>query len=880
MLAMVIYIVSRLVREDESTAWWVRGVTASSVGYLLIILRGIVPDFFSIIVANVLIGWAWPHFYIGLRRYFHLENGMRWDVVAAAVVVVTFVPLTYVWPDVRYRVMLNSLLIALSTMGCAWVFFRYVRSNLKLLRGYLIVIFASSGCVFMLRGIVTPLSSVSGDLLVINDLIQPITFAWGTFFHMALAGGLPLLLAAMARRDLAESEEAQFSLIAALPDVIMRFDREGRHLFVSENVTTVVPIPAAHFIGKTHHELGFPEPLCAFWEHGIRQAFLTQQPYETEFEFEGPAGHTVFNWRLTPDFDAEGRVRTVLAVARDVTERKRAESAIRQSEANYRELVDNVNAIILRMAPDGTVTYFNQFAECYFGYRAAEILGRHVVGTIVPETESNTGRDLSGLIKNILANPEQYADNENENMTRDGRKVFVRWANQVILDENQQPSGVLSIGTDITVQKKAEELLTLAKDAAESANVAKSQFLATMSHEIRTPLNGILGMAQMLLMDNIDETERRDFARTIRNSGETLLTLLNDILDFSKIEAGKLELDNSVIDPEQILYETANLFQENAVSKGLVLEAGWDGAQSERAKHYLADPHRLRQMISNLTNNAIKFTSQGMVSLKVREVERLNNTALLEFSVSDTGIGIDAEKQELLFKPFSQADSSITRQFGGTGLGLSIVRSLAQKMGGDIGVTSTPGQGSRFWFRIRADIVLDEIDRRSSARINEEMTISSGQLTGNILVVEDNLTNQKVIQTLLKKLGLSCQIADDGLAGVQAIERDPTIDLILMDVQMPVMDGYEATRAIRARESETRSRHLSIIAMTANAYDEDRQRCLDSGMDDFLAKPVSFDKLTLALQRWLPPESVAEQQRHDQIEWSHCRTAEQQRPVV
>jgi CheY-like chemotaxis protein len=351
----------------------------------------------------------------------------------------------------------------------------------------------------------------------------------------------------------------------------------------------------------------------------------------------------------------------------------------------------------------------------------------------------------------------------------------------------------------------------------------------------------------MLMMDNISEEERRDFARTILNSGQTLLTLLNDILDFSKIEAGRLELENTVIDPAHLLHEIANLFNENATGKGLMLACHWEGA----AQNYLADPHRLRQMLSNLTNNAIKFTRQGKVTLSAREIERSEGKACIEFSVEDTGIGIDKDKLPLLFTPFSQADASITRQFGGTGLGLSIVRSIATKMGGSVGVESAPGEGARFWFRIQADVLDSYRGEKQSDAGNPEASDLSGKPSGHILVVEDNPTNQKVIASLLSKLGFSCQIVGDGAAGVQAVETDPSIALILMDVQMPVMDGYEATGAIRTMDMLGQQRHRPIIAMTANAFEEDRQLCLNAGMDDFLTKPIDLEKLKLTLQYWL-----------------------------
>lgn len=401
------------------------------------------------------------------------------------------------------------------------------------------------------------------------------------------------------------------------------------------------------------------------------------------------------------------------------------------------------------------------------------------------------------------------------------------------------------------INERAVELLHAATVKAEAANVSKSQFLATMSHEIRTPMNGMLGMAQMLLMPNLTESERQDYARIILTSGQTLLTLLNDILDLSKIEAGKIQLETSVFEPSQVIHETQALFSESARNKNLRLEYNWSGPSAQR---YQADSHRLRQMLSNLVGNAIKFTSKGNIQIEASEVGSDENSAMLEFSVRDTGAGIPAEKLAMLFLPFSQADSSTTRQFGGTGLGLSIVRSLAKLMGGDVGVESEPGKGSRFWFRIRARIVPANENTRDAERLaHEEATpaITPAQLVGHVLVAEDNLINRKLIKALLTKFGLTVMLVDDGQQCIDAITQGNLPDLILMDLQMPVLDGYAATEQIRQWEAENGRPRLPIIALTADAFREDRERCLSVGMDDFLTKPIKVDALKSALGRWL-----------------------------
>ena len=397
----------------------------------------------------------------------------------------------------------------------------------------------------------------------------------------------------------------------------------------------------------------------------------------------------------------------------------------------------------------------------------------------------------------------------------------------------------------------SQEELRQALLAAESANVAKSRFLATMSHEIRTPLNGVLGMAQLLIAAPVSAEEAKEYARTILHSGQTLLALLNDILDLSKIEAGKMTLANELVVPADIVRESERLFAQMARDKGLELYSQWQGVAG---LCYRGDPHRLRQMLSNLVNNAIKFTTQGEVRIEVVEIARDNGTALLEFSVRDTGMGISDDQRERLFKSFSQINDSSTRQHGGSGLGLSIVRQLAQMMNGEVGVDSTPGQGSRFWFRVRFDVLAEQDDACAPTPVacGFEHHANGTPSTGRILLVEDNQINRTVVTAMLKRIGFDTLIAEDGEQALGRVMAEADrIDAILMDVQMPVLDGYQATECIRDWEVSQQRARLPIIALTADAFPEDRARCLAAGMDDHLAKPVQVDALAEALRTWV-----------------------------
>jgi len=396
------------------------------------------------------------------------------------------------------------------------------------------------------------------------------------------------------------------------------------------------------------------------------------------------------------------------------------------------------------------------------------------------------------------------------------------------------------------VEKRTRQLAE-ARDRALAAAQAKSDFLANMSHEIRTPMNAVIGMAHLALDMSRDE-KQRDYLNKILTASETLLVIINDILDFSKVEAGKLTIEPVDFYLEAMLANVESVNALSACAKGLNLQ--FDCPPDLPPLH--GDSMRLGQVLLNLVNNAVKFTEQGQVKLTVEVIEQTDSGIELGFSVTDTGIGMTAEQQANLFQAFTQADTSITRNYGGTGLGLAICKQLVELMGGEIGVESTPGKGSRFHFRIR--FALGCADEIAVIQTEKQLTPDVMQsLHGvRLLLVEDNEINQQVAEGLLARAGISLQTVHNGKQAIEAVRAD-AFDGVLMDMQMPVMDGFEATRLIRADEN---FRDLPIIAMTANAMPGDRERCLQSGMNDHIAKPIDPDKLYSTLVRWIRTSQV------------------------
>jgi signal transduction histidine kinase/ActR/RegA family two-component response regulator len=400
---------------------------------------------------------------------------------------------------------------------------------------------------------------------------------------------------------------------------------------------------------------------------------------------------------------------------------------------------------------------------------------------------------------------------------------------------------------EIARREAAERVLLTAKEAAEGANAAKFRFFAKMSHEIRTPMNGIIGMTELLKESGLSDPQRR-YAEHVDEAARSLLQIVNDILDVSRVEAGRLTLERRDFDLRSTVVGAIRLVEGKAREKGLGLH--WSVADRLPAS-VSGDPGRLRQILVNLVGNAVKFTSAGTVRVRVDLARKQPaDGCVLHFEVLDTGVGIPAEAQAHLFEPFMQVDDSMSRRFGGTGLGLAICRQLVEMMGGSIGVQSRPGEGARFWFTARFGSAAP-----AARTIEEERAPAWPVLRGRLLLVEDNPVNREIAQAALASFGCDVEVADDGAAAVALAARG-RYDVILMDCEMPGLNGYDATRAIRAQEAASEADGASrvpIVALTASALATDRERALQAGMDEHLAKPFTREDLGRSLARWLPP---------------------------
>ncbi len=537
-------------------------------------------------------------------------------------------------------------------------------------------------------------------------------------------------------------------------------------------------------------------------------------------------------WNSANIYDETGKqVIATIAQGQDITERKAAEERV----SFQASLLDQVRNAVIATDLDGRILYWNRFAEYLYQWKTEEVLGEMIKDTIIPpEMISN----LEDMVKDILI--QGYRECEYPARRKDGSQFPASYAFSTICDDNGRRIGMISVSTDLTERKKVEQDLREAKEKAESATKAKSEFLANMSHEIRTPMNAVIGFTGLLLNTNIDSVQK-DYIETIRSSGDSLLKVISDILDFSKIEGGMMELENECFDLNECLKSSLNMVAEAAARKGLSLS--YD-VEPRVPRYLMGDLTRLRQILVNLLGNAVKFTEKGFVRVDVSALA-VEDGHEIQFRVKDSGIGISQDRMSRLFQSFSQVDASTTRKYGGTGLGLAICKHLAELMGGGIWAESTPKVGSSFYFTIQAQASQEPLLKPQKELLLPSFDLSDQYMPKSlsILLAEDNVINQKVAVRMLERLGYQADVAADGREVLAALKSRP-YDVVLMDVQMPEMDGLEATRSIR----RTPCQQPYIIAMTAHAMKGDREECLDAGMDDYVSKPVRIEELKAALE--------------------------------
>ncbi len=642
----------------------------------------------------------------------------------------------------------------------------------------------------------------------------------------------------LAEEALKKSEERLNLTLDAVNDGIWDWDLRTGNAVFSRRYFTMLGYEPYEFPQnyESWKRLVHPEDIEGA-EQNINESIQNGRGYAIEIRMRTKSG----GWRwilsrgMMVERDAEGHPVRMVGTHSDIAERKRVEVELQNSRSLLLAITEGTTDAIYAKDIQGRYLIANSSVARFVGKSQADIIGQDDRALF---SEADADQIMAGDRR--VMNKGQTLTYEEFLTLADGLHTFLATKGP-IRDAYGGIIGLFGVARDITDRKRYEEMLLKAKEAAEDATRAKSEFLANMSHEIRTPMNAVIGTTCLLQGESLTP-EQREYAETIRSSGEALLSIINDILDLSKSDGGMMELERKPFNLQRRIEATFNFVAVRASEKGLKMEYI---IEDDVPSVILGDPTRLGQILTNLLNNAVKFTERGKVTISVSGRKQEDSTYEIHFAVEDTGIGIPEGKRERLFQPFSQVDASTTRKYGGTGLGLAISKRLVNLMGGKMWVESIVGIGSTFHFTIMAESNTDLLVDNCESASGEDLDHADIDCTLGILLAEDNVVNQKVTQKMLSKLGYRATVVANGIEVLQALENQH-YDVILMDVQMPEIDGLEATRAIRQRWKDG----PKIIAMTASALKGDREMCLAAGMDDYISKPVSMEELARKLSRY------------------------------